>query len=209
VSDRDWLAVRFLPFANPVVVSAKDYGAATPVRRDADPDMARHREAVRQTRLHAAAFTTAHYLWWGFAFPVYALVNDRSLLWAGLAVAAGLGVAIAGLYTVAGRARHDIRDVDEEIGVPLPTDLVVEVASSGMAMHMLGALADGAPEITARLRPYRRRFAAMDRTYVRQLHRARQAWVNGDRKRWRAAAQKAIDISDRTRELLGTAGVLP
>ncbi|MEW1841158.1 hypothetical protein AB0392_24715 [Nonomuraea angiospora] len=212
MSDRDWQAIRYRPFANPVVVAmAKDYDAV-PVQRDADPDMARHRYAVRRARTHAVAFPIAHHLWWGFAFPVYALVDARSLIWPALAVAAGIAVMLAVLYTVAGRAAHAIRDADEEIGLPLPMDLVEDIASGGVAMHLLASVYDNAqydPETAARLRRYRRRFDAMDQAYLRQLHRARQAWVAGDRKRWRAAAQEALKLSERTYELLDTTGFLP
>lgn len=201
-----------MPFAEPSDRPPDSYGSVTPVERDTDPDMEIHRHAAQKARTHAVVFTTAHYLWWGFAFLIYALVDDLSLIWWALAVSAGVALVLFALYTVAGRVRIDVRDADETVGVPVPPDLAVRIATSGLAMHLLAATVDRAHvnrDVDARLRPYRRKVAAVDDAYLRQMHRARRAWVVGDRERWRAATEQMPKISDQMARLLQVMGIPP
>lgn len=131
-------------------------------------------------------------LWW---FPPFLpLVGwEQGLLWPGVLLAVVVAALIVVLSLGARRLRDAVRDADEEVGIPVPSDLAGEVLYAAEPFHQLGLWYDEAdtflPEAYKVLRRHHRRVLRLDVDFVKHLHRIRKAWVDGDLDRWRSLTE--------------------
>lgn len=190
---------RFFPFG---------VGAAT--RHDVIGDHDAQRAAVARLRSHRNLVAAARTLWPVAAVAVVVAIffgEQTSDVAAVIAVAAVVVCLLATrlLYGRADRELVAVRAADDEIGVPVPEELVADVEQAGVPVSILaswfGDVEPRDPEELKTLRRARRDSLEIENAFVTELHRARQLWVDGDVPGWTDTARGLEAIAQRATAL--------
>jgi hypothetical protein len=185
---------RFFPFLRPPLCLEVD--------RD---DRAAQREAVARAKAHRLRMLVAGRLWW--LPPLLPLAGwQLGLLWPGVVLAVVVAAVIVVLYRTARPPRDAVRDADEQIGIPIPSDLADDVLYAAEPFHQFGLWYDEAdtfvPEVYQVLRKHHRWVLRLDVDFARHLHEIRKAWVDGNLDRWRSLTELLQRRAELAREVL-------
>lgn len=175
------------------------------LRRSVPPtDRARQRVAARWATIHAVTRALARPLW--VVAPVLLVFSVGSRYWlVGVIVASFCVVAVVSLGAVTGRARDEMRLLDELIGIPIPDDAAEAVLATDSAGRRVADLYDDGldDDRTAELlRPHLPRIRDLDSLRTRTLHEARRHWVDGDMDAWREAVDQLPVVSNMMDQLV-------